>query len=98
MKICSCFLLLTGICFSAFQQIKAQVDLVTPTLPSIPNKIFSVKEFGAMGDNQMDNTVAIQNAINAANTAGGGKVVVPAGIYLCGPLQFVSNLNLQLDL
>ena len=97
MKIRSCFLLLTGICFSAFQQIKAQVDLVTPTLPSIPDKIFSVKEFGAMGDNQMDNTVAIQNAINAANTAGGGKVVVPAGIYLCGPLQFVSNLNLQLD-
>jgi polygalacturonase len=96
MKISKSFLLL-AICFLAFEKLQAQSDFVTPTLPSFPDKIFSVKEFGAAGDNGSDNTTAIQKAIDAANNAGGGKVIVPAGVYLCGPIQFYSNLNLQLD-
>ena len=95
MKIRICYLV--TIWFSIFQPLKAQPDLVTPTLPSIPNKIFSIKEFGATGDNLTDNTLSIQSAINAAITGGGGKVIVPAGVYLCGPLQFASNLDLQID-
>lgn len=94
MKKLFCYLLLTGICF---QQLRAQDDLTTPILPSIPNKIFSIKDFGAVSDNTTDNTTAIQSAINAAKNAGGGKVIVSAGVYMCGPLQFTSNLNLQLD-
>lgn len=81
----------------SFQQLKAQTDLPTPKLPSIPNKTFSIKDFGAVSDDRTDNTTAIQNAMNAANNAGGGKVIVPAGTYLCGPLQFYSNLDLQID-
>jgi polygalacturonase len=92
-----CFLLLSIICFSAFQKLQAQSKLVTPALPSIPNKIFKITTYGAVGDNTKDNTAAIQNAINAAKDAGGGKVIVPAGVFMCGPLQFTSNLNLQLD-
>jgi len=95
MRLCS--LIVTCSYLLAFQQMKAQSDLVPPILPSIPNKIFSIKDWGAVGDNLTDNTTAIQNTINAANSAGGGKVIVPAGIFLCGPLQFYSNLNLQLD-
>jgi polygalacturonase len=59
--------------------------------------MFGVKDFGAVSDNMTDNTAAFQKAINAALNAGGGKVMVPAGVFLCGPLQFGSNLNFQLD-
>ena len=97
MKTRFCFLLLAGILFSTFQKLQAQPDLVTPALPSIPDKIFNITAYGAKSGNATDNTVSIQNAINAAKDAGGGKVIVPAGVFMCGPLQFASNLDLQLD-
>jgi polygalacturonase len=81
----------------AFQSVQAQRDLPTPVLPSIPNRIFNVRDFGAMSDTLTDNTLALQKAIDAAENAGGGKVLIPAGIYVCGPLQFGSNLDLQID-
>ena len=43
-----------------------------------------------------DNTSAIQSALNAAASAGGGMVVIPAGTFLCGPLQMGSKTILHL--
>jgi polygalacturonase len=88
------FLCLAGTNYST---IKAQSVYVAPTLPTIPDKTFNIQHYGAVGDNATDNTNAIQKAINAAVNAGGGEVVVPAGVYLCGPLRFASNLNLHID-
>lgn len=90
-----CFLFAACICFS--DRLQAQPDLATPTLPLISSKIFNIKDFGAIADNTTDNTAAVQKAINTAANAGGGKVIVPAGVFLCGPLQFTSNLDLQID-
>ena len=42
----------------------------------------SVKDFGATGDGVTDDTAAIQSALNAVNSVGGGKVFLPAGTYL----------------
>jgi len=97
MNIRFCFLLVAVFSFSPILQLEAQPVFVDPPLPTIPGKIFNIKDFGAKSDSQTDNTSFIQDAINAANNAGGGKVIVPAGIFLCGPLQFISNLNFQLD-
>src|SRR5580765_3398419 len=68
-----------------------------PALPVIPNQTFVITSFGAVGDGVTTNTTAIQNAINMANSSGGGTVGIPAGTYLCGPLTMKSSINLQLD-
>ncbi|MDP4226247.1 MAG: glycosyl hydrolase family 28-related protein, partial [Bacteroidota bacterium] len=80
-----------------FQEGRAQSAYVAPVLPSVPDKVFNIKDYGAVADNSTDNTKAIQAAIDAAANAGGGRVVVPAGEYLCGPIQFTSNFNLQIE-
>ena len=88
------FFSLTGTNYTA---INAQSAYVAPVLPTIPDKMFNIRDYGAVGDSKTDNTNAISKAISAATTAGGGKVVVPTGIYLCGPLKFANSLALQID-
>lgn len=54
--------------------------------------IVSVKDFGAVGNGIADDTTAIQAALNAAFTAGGGSVYVPTGTYkITSPLIVRSN-------
>lgn len=43
---------------------------------------FSVTDYGAVGDGVTDNTTAIQTAVNAIATAGGGTLFFPPGTYL----------------
>lgn len=45
-------------------------------------EVFSVTDFGAVGDGVNDDTAEIQACIDAVNTAGGGMVFFPAGTYL----------------
>ena len=45
------------------------------------NYVFDVTDFGATGDGATDDTAAIQAAIDACETAGGGTVLMPTGDY-----------------
>ncbi len=56
-----------------------------------------MRAFGARGDGLALETAAINAAIDAAHTAGGGTVVVPAGDYLCHSLRLRSRITLQLQ-
>ena len=43
--------------------------------------IYRAEDFGAVADPTVDNRVAIQDAVDAANAAGGGVVVLESGTY-----------------
>lgn len=65
--------------------------------PSSRPVVFNVKTFGAAGDGKALDTEAINNAIDAAHSAGGGTVWLPAGTYLCFSIHLQSNVALYLD-
>ena len=56
-----------------------------------------VTDFGAKGDGQTMNTAAVANALDALEKNGGGKLVFPAGEYLCGAVKLIDNLTIQLE-
>jgi polygalacturonase len=58
---------------------------------------FNVRDHGAKGDGVTLDHVAINRAIEAASSVGGGTVWVPAGRYLCGSIRLKSNIRLHLD-
>ena len=63
--------------------------------PTFPARDFDVTTYGAKGDGTTDCTAAFRDAIAACNKAGGGRVVVPAGKFLTGPIHLRSNVNLH---
>ena len=63
--------------------------------PSFANRDFEITSYGAKGDGQTDCTEAFRQAIAACSAAGGGRVVVPAGRFLTGPIHLRSNVNLH---
>jgi polygalacturonase len=60
-------------------------------------QVFNIKDYGAVADGQTLNTLAIQKAIDAATAKGGGKVVVPAGVFLTGTINLKNGVELSLD-
>ena len=59
--------------------------------------IFDVRKYGATGDGKTLDTAAVNRAIEAAASAGGGAVVFPAGTYLCFSIHLKSQVNLYLE-
>lgn len=68
-----------------------------PTVPAFPGRSFSITDYGAIGDGQTLNTEAFSKAIEACAEAGGGKVIVAAGLWLTGPIRMKSNINLVVE-
>ena len=65
-------------------------------LPSIPDRTVSVANCGAVPDGVTDNTEAFAAAIEKLGTKG-GRLKVPAGIWLTGPITLGSNMELHLE-
>src|SRR5271166_3945371 len=66
-------------------------------LPMIPDGIFNITNYGAIGDRKTPDTAALQKTIDACSAAGGGTVLVPAGSFLTRPFKLASSINLHLD-
>jgi polygalacturonase len=69
----------------------------TPQPTVFPDRIFLISKYGAVGDGHTLNTAAFTRAIEACAKSGGGKVVVPPGIWLTGPIKLANNINLHLQ-
>ena len=48
---------------------------------TVAARVFNVLKFGAVGDDKTDNTEAFSACIKAVIAAGGGKMVLPDGVY-----------------
>lgn len=58
--------------------------------------VFDVRQYGATGDGRTLDTAAINQAIEIAATVGGGRVLLPPGVYLSFSLRLRSRIVLQL--
>jgi len=70
-------------------------------LPVIKSAVFkkdtiNIKKHGAVADGNTLNTKSINGAIDALNKKGGGVVLIPAGLWLTGPIVLKNNINLHL--
>ena len=65
--------------------------------PTFPAYEVSIVDFGAKGDGLFLNTKAINDAIKNVNQHGGGKVIIPEGIWLTGPIELLNNVNLHTE-
>ncbi len=97
---CIC-LLFTSMAFATDTYKTITVDAPFSMVPIkefvYPQKDFSITKYGAKEGGVTNNTQAIAKAIAACNKAGGGRVVVPAGVWFTGPIHFKSNVNLYLE-
>jgi polygalacturonase len=65
--------------------------------PSFPARTFSIARYGAVAGRTTDQSAAFRAAIDACVAAGGGRVVVPAGRFVTGPIVLRSKVNLHLE-
>ena len=75
----------------------AILSLIPVTPASAAGPFFNIVDYGAHQDGSAPATEAFRAAIHAAKAAGGGTVYVPAGQYVSGPIELVSNLTLYFD-
>lgn len=65
--------------------------------PVFPARDFDVRNYGAAGDGIVDCTNSFRRAVEECSKAGGGRVVVPAGRYLTGPIHLLDAVNLHVE-
>jgi polygalacturonase len=76
---------------------KVESILAQIKVPVFKNQVFAVTDFGAVGDFETDCFSAFRDAITECNKSGGGRVLVPPGIYkINGPVHLKSNVNLHI--
>jgi polygalacturonase len=70
---------------------------ISPALPAIPANSVKLTDFGAVGDGVAVNTDAFAKAFAALAQHGGGRLIVPPGIWLTGPIKLANHTDLHLE-
>ena len=73
-------------------------DMPEIKAPTFPDNTVNIKDFNAKGDGKTLCTEAFAKAIETLSSQGGGKLLVPAGVWLTGPIELKSNINLHLEM
>lgn len=78
--------------WDAAEHILAQINV-----PAFPEQCVDVTDCGAVADDGILDTKAIQDAIDRVSAMGGGTVLVPPGTYDTGAITLKANVNLHLE-
>ncbi|QXD14457.1 glycoside hydrolase family 28 protein [Rhodocaloribacter litoris] len=79
---------------AAWAEVPGILERIRP--PRFPDRDVLVTDFGAVPGGTEPATDAFRRAVAACHDAGGGRVVVPPGDFLTGPIHLRSNVNLHL--
>ena len=82
--------------YAAYYQ-NLPVEVKRVSAPVIPANEVSVTGFGAVGDGATLCTEAFEKAISRLTKLGGGRLTVPQGVWLTGPIMLKDNIELHLD-
>lgn len=88
-------LLFAFICITILAAQAQKLPIIKST--SFKKDSISILKYGAKADGVTLNHKSINAAIDAINKKGGGVVVIPAGLWLTGPIVLKSNVNLFLQ-
>ena len=72
-------------------------DMPKVQAPRIPSRSVNLPDFGGVPDGVTLNTQAFADAIDALVQKGGGRLVVPAGVWRTGPIGLQSHIELNID-
>ncbi|MVN20078.1 glycoside hydrolase family 28 protein [Mucilaginibacter arboris] len=86
-------------CFSkeVFSQSYSWNKLPQIQKTSFKTDTFNILKYGAKADGITLNTKSINDAITACSNKGGGVVLVPGGMWITGPVEMKSNVNLHIN-
>lgn len=73
----------------------APADPQSPA-PSDGTRTYNIRDYSAKGDGTTLDTKAIQQAIDTCHKNAGGKVLVPAGVFVTGTIEMKSNVTLHI--
>ena len=80
---------------STYQNIEFKMSKINE--PVIPNNTVNLKDYGAVNGGYVLNTKAFADAIDALSKKGGGKLIIPPGIWLTVPIILKSNIELHAE-
>ncbi|MGE4514790.1 MAG: glycoside hydrolase family 28 protein, partial [Chryseobacterium sp.] len=78
-----------------YKNIEFKMPQVAET--SFPANTVSITQFGGVAGGNIKNTEAFRKAIEDLSKKGGGKLIVPRGMWLTGPIELKSNINLHVE-
>ena len=78
-----------------YENLPVEMAKVSPVV--IPQNEVNIKDFGGVGDGLFLNTDAFKKAISALTKKGGGRLLVPQGVWLTGPILMKSNVELHVQ-
>ena len=78
-----------------YEGLPVTVKAVEPVV--IPQNEVSITDCGAVGDGVTLCTAAFEKAVSRLTKLGGGRVLVPEGVWLMGPIMLKDNIELHLQ-
>ncbi|MBP5716015.1 MAG: right-handed parallel beta-helix repeat-containing protein [Bacteroidales bacterium] len=83
--------------YSSLYTADLPIKLKQVKAPKIPERSVKLTDYGAKGNGVDICTEAFRTAIDELSRKGGGHLIVPAGVWLTGPISLKSNIDLHLE-